>query len=59
MAMAIKLGCHTQEVSAYEKGTRTPGRERALKLREVAGILIDAWDDPVEEAPEKPSEAVS
>ena len=53
LAVAIKAGCHPNEISEYERGQQLPSRQRALKLREIAGIPVDAWDQP----PETPEDA--
>lgn len=42
-------------LSMYLTGERTPGRKIALKLRDIAGVPVDAWDDleGTETAPEQ------
>jgi len=46
--LADKLGWFVQEISAYETGVRKPSRDRAVILRDSAGVPVDSWGQAVE-----------
>jgi len=46
-----------QSLNMYLSGDRKPGREIALKLRKLAKIPIDAWDNPPENGAPEPSQS--
>jgi DNA-binding transcriptional regulator YiaG len=43
-ALAEKLRTHTNMISHWEAGRRSPNRTMAVKLFKLAGIPIETWD---------------
>jgi len=48
-AVATEFDIATTELSDYEHARRVPARRRAIMFRDVAGIPVDAWDEPSDE----------
>lgn len=49
--LARQMGVHFTVVSHWSLGSRLPGRENAVKLYRLTGILIESWSPtPVAES---------
>lgn len=47
-AAGMALSLDPWYLSKIERGVRKPGRVLAILLRDVAGVSVDAWDEPAE-----------
>ena len=48
LSAAHTLGIHPSEYNALERGKAGPSRSRAVVLRDVASVPIEAWDAPAQ-----------